>query len=258
MRVALLVSYDGTRLSGFQKQKRGERTVQGELERAAAEVFHAPTRVSASGRTDAGVHALGQVCHLDAETDIPPEKIAICLNTFLPPDIRVLKSAKAPDGFDCTRGAKKKTYVYSFYTAETEIPVLERFAVRVKGEVDLQKMRAAAEIVEGEHDFKAFCAAGSSAKTSVRTVYGIKIDVQTENAHTMYRVAVTGNGFLYNMVRILAGEIVACGQGKDTRNLSLALSSGERSLLAKTMPAKGLSLQEVDYGVPLFGSRKEE
>lgn len=255
MRYVFLVSYDGTELSGFQRQKKGERTVQGELERAAEEVFGVPTHVAGSGRTDAGVHAIGQVCHLDGKSSIPPEKLYSCLNMHLPPDVRVLKSNEAPTDFDCTRGAKKKTYCYSFYTAPCEIPVLERYAVRVKGVPCPNLMRAAADMVVGEHDFKAFCASGSSAKTSVRTIYGVEITVQTENAHTMYRISVTGSGFLYNMVRILAGELIAAGLGKGTENLARALKTGERKLLARTMPAQGLSLIEVDYGVPLFGSR---
>lgn len=257
-RYVLLVGYDGTRFCGFQRQKKGEETVQGWLEHAANEVFHVPTRVTGSGRTDAGVHALCQVCHLDAETDIPAEKLSICLNAFLPPDIRVQISEEAPSGFDCTRGARKKTYRYTFYIAPCEIPVLERYAVRVRGGVDLSRMREAAALCEGEHDFLAFCAAGSSAKTSVRTLYSVNVSREVFPLYEKYTLDVTGNGFLYNMVRILAGEIVAVGQGKELSSLMKALGGGERSLLAKTMPAKGLMLMNVDYGFPLFESRKEE
>ncbi len=257
MRYVLLVGYDGTLFSGWQRQKKGERTVQGELERAASELFGAPTRVAASGRTDAGVHALGQVCHLDAETSLPPEKLSVLLNAFLPPDLRVYKSGIAPAGFDCTRGAKRKTYCYRLYASESEIPVLERYAVRIKGVPCLDSMRAAADMVVGEHDFKAFCAAGSSAKTTVRTVYAVEIATRTENLYTMYEIRVTGNGFLYNMVRILAGELLAVGLGKDMKQLALALTSGERSLLAKTLPAKGLMLENVEYDAPLFGAQEE-
>ena len=256
MRVALLLGYDGTFFSGWQRQKKGERTVQGELERAAEKVFGVPTRVTASGRTDAGVHALGQVAVCDAETSLPPEKICILLNQVLPPDIRVYKSCAAPETFDCTRDAKRKTYCYRFYTAETEIPLLERYAVKILGDPCLDWMKAAADMVVGKHDFKAFCAANSSAKTTIRTVFGVEIAVRSEKLYTMYEVRVSGNGFLYNMVRILAGEILAVGLGKGTEALASALERGERSLLAKTMPAKGLMLESVEYGVPLFGTQE--
>ncbi len=253
MRYALLLGYDGTLFSGWQRQGKGERTVQGELERAASELFGTPTRVTASGRTDAGVHALGQVCHFDAETALPAEKLCLMLNAFLPPDIRVYKSCIAPDGFDCTRGAKRKTYCYRVYTAAAEIPVLDRYAVRILGVPCLQTMQRAADMVVGKHDFKAFCAAGSSAKTTVRTVFSVEIRVRAEKLYTMSEIYVTGNGFLYNMVRILAGELIAVGLGKSTAGLEAALASGNRTCLSKTMPAKGLMLETVEYDAPLFG-----
>lgn len=251
MRYVVLVGYDGTHFSGFQKQPEG-RTVQGELERAAAEIFGKETKVAGSGRTDAGVHAEGQVCHFDAETSVPAEKLRECFNRILPPDLRVLKSAAAPAGFDCTRGAKRKTYCYSFYYAEAELPLMERYAVRIKEKPDLAKMRAIAALLVGEHDFKAFCAAGSSAKTSVREVYSVTV----EERKGRYEISVCGNGFLYNMVRIIAGELIAAGCGKQ-EGITAAFERGERNLLAKTMPAKGLRLVSVEYGVPLFGSAPE-
>ena len=258
MRYALVVQYDGTHLSGFQRQKKGERTVQGELERAASEIFGTPTRVVGSGRTDAGVHALGQICHLDGDTTIPPQKLRECFNRLLPPDIRVLKSGAAVQGFDCTRGAKKKTYVYTAYFADTELPLLDRYAARLPALPALEAMRGAAELLVGEHDFKAFCAAGSSAKTSTRTIYSLDVErSHTQNAE-VFRIRVTGNGFLYNMVRILAGELIQVGCGKSTEGIERALRTGERSVLAKTMPAKGLLLENVDYGTPLFSATEEE
>ena len=257
MRYVLLVQYDGTEFSGYQTQKNG-RTVQGALEEAAAEIFGVPAKVAASGRTDAGVHAMGQVCHLDGETSTPPEKLRERFNALLPPDVRILKSAAAPAGFDCTRGAKKKTYCYRFYTAGSDLPLLERYAVRVREAPDLFRMETAASLMEGEHNFKAFCASGSSAKTSVRTVYKVEIRKTSKTLFDLYEIRVTGNGFLYNMVRILAGELVCIGCGKGIEDMLKAFETGERALLAKTMPAKGLMLENVDYGVPLFGTSGEE
>ncbi len=248
-----MVSYDGTHFSGYQRQGKGERTVQGVLERAAEEIFGVPTRVTASGRTDAGVHARGQVCQLDGETNIPPQKFRECYNLLLPPDCKVLASSAAPEGFDVTRGAKAKTYIYRFYTAPCELPLCARYAVRVRETPDVARMEQAARLLCGEHDFKAFSASGSSAKTSVRTVYDIHLNTSTQRDHTMYEVEVTGNGFLYNMVRILAGEIYAVGCGKSPEDIARAFAGGARSLIARTMPAAGLTLDRVDYGLPLFG-----
>ncbi len=257
MRFALLLSYDGTHFCGWQVQKNA-RTVQGELEGAAEKLFGCKTKVAGSGRTDAGVHALGQVCHLDAQTPVPPERLREAFNALLPPDVRVLKSAAAPEGFDCTRGAKKKTYVYTAYSAPCELPLFDRYAVRLKEKPDLGKMRSAAKLIEGEHDFKAFCAAGSSAKTSVRTVYSVSVSEREEGGAAFYGLAVCGNGFLYNMVRILAGEIfeIGCGRRREAEILR-AFETGRRETLAKTMPAKGLKLLSVDYGVPLFCGTEE-
>ncbi len=252
MKIALTVSYDGTHFCGWQRQKNG-RSVQQTLEEAAEKFFSSPVKIAGSGRTDAGVHALAQVCHLEGETTVPPEKLRECLNGVLPPDVRVLKSAKADGSFDCTRGAKRKTYRYTAYAAESELPLLERYAVRVKEPLCLEKMRACASLLEGEHDFMAFCAAGSSAKTSVRTVYAVTVEEKKSDGHTVYEITVCGNGFLYNMVRIMAGAILSVGSGRRTEeDVLLALQTGERTHLDRTMPAKGLTMVSVEYEVDPF------
>ncbi len=256
MRYVLLISYDGTHFCGFQKQKRGERTVQGTLEAVGARIFSSPVHIAGSGRTDAGVHAAGQVCHLDGETTVPAEKLRECFNVLLPPDLKVLRSAAAPEGFDCTRCARRKTYVYSAYYAPCALPLLSRYSARLATKPDIGRMREAARLLEGEHDFRAFSSTGSSAKTSVRTLYSVNVQEMTQNGHTMYEIEVTGSGFLYNMVRILAGEIFAVGCGKTTQNLQKAFNGGERSLIAKTMPACGLTLASVDYGTDLFAPKE--
>ncbi len=254
MKYLLLVQYDGTHFSGYQRQ-REERTVQSVLEEAAERVFGAPTRVIASGRTDAGVHAAGQICELEGETAIPPEKLYASLNSHLPPDCKVLASTSAPDGFDVTRETKRKTYVYTAYFAPCALPLLSRYAARLTERPSLSRMGVAAELLEGEHDFAAFRASGFTSKTSVRTLYSVEVErVKKLNAE-IYTITVTGNGFLYNMVRILAGELFAVGCGKETKDLLRAFETGDRALLAKTMPAAGLCLKEVDYGIPLFGNK---
>ena len=259
MNIALKVSYDGTCFSGWQIQENG-RTVQGELERAICERFGFFSRVTGSGRTDAGVHAAGQVCNfvLSDGIKISAERVADALNTALPPDVRVLESVAVPEEFDACRSAKKKTYRYSLYFARRENPLSERYAVRFGEKPDLSKMLACADLLEGEHDFSAFSATGSSVKTTVRTVssikfvpYGTEYNWEQNGMH----VDVCGNGFLYNMVRIMAGAMLDCGTGKLTADaVKRALRTGERDLLGKTMPAKGLTLLRVEYATDVFGA----
>lgn len=252
MRYVFLLSYDGTHFAGWQKQTNA-RTVQGVLERVAPAIFKDGVKITGSGRTDAGVHALGQVCQLDGETNVPAERLRECFNRILPPDVRILRSARAPDGFDCTRAKKAKTYVYRAYFAESELPLSERFEARLEQQPDLAAMQRACRLVVGEHDFAAFRATGSSAKTTVRTVHSLVCRMREEAGAAHYEIEVCGNGFLYNMVRILAGELFRIGCGKGTDALERALVTGERSLLAKTMPAKGLTLLKTEYETPVFG-----
>ena len=252
MRYVLEVAYDGTEFAGSQRQNNA-RTVQGELERAARQVFGVPTRVVLSGRTDAGVHAAAQLAQLDADTPVPAHKLAEVLSRVLPDDVKAMKSAAAPEGFDCTRAVRKKTYCYRFYCARTAHPLLARYAARLEGTPDVARMRAACTLLEGEHDFAAFRATGSSAKTTVRTVCSIGIGALTACGVPMYEIRVTGKGFLYNMVRILAGELYAIGCGiADMDDIAAAFATGERARLYRTLPACGLTLEQVDCGIPLF------
>lgn len=255
MTLALLVCYEGTRRSGWQVQSNAE-SIQSLLEGAVYSAFSEKTHIVASGRTDAGVHAAGQVCSLALHNkNVKPERVADAINRYLPEDIRVLKSAAAPDGFDACRAAKQKTYRYRFYASERQNPLKERYAAQIKSMPDLEKMRAAARAIEGEHDFRCFCASGSSAKSTVREVISVKITVVNSLGGADLLLDVCGKGFLYNMVRIIAGTVIACGCNKiPIGDIARAFETGERSLLGKTMPAKGLTLMHVDYGFPLFQS----
>lgn len=254
MRYLLLTSYDGTDFSGWQIQP-GKRTVQGTVREAAARIFGGDVLPVASGRTDSGVHALGQVVCLDGVTGIPPEKLAACFNRLLPPDVRVLKSCAAPEDFDCTRGARKKTYLYRAYFADAEMPLLSRYAARLPQRPDVARMRAAAELLIGTHDFAAFRSSGYTSKTSERTIYAVEVAEREIMFGNAYEITVAGNGFLYNMVRILAGELFAVGCGKEQK-ISRAFETGARKDLARTMPPQGLVLLKVEYGVPLFGTKE--
>ncbi len=247
MKALLLVSYDGTGFSGWQRQPNG-RTVQQVMEEAAERAFSRPVTLTASGRTDAGVHALGQVVEGEFPDHIPPAKLRECLNVHLPPDVKVIKSVPAPESFDVTRAAKRKTYCYRAYYAESELPLFSRYAARLKGRPDVKKMQEACALLVGEHDFAAFRAAGYTSKTSVRTLYSVQIEEKPIPEGALYTLRVTGNGFLYNMVRILAGEVFAVGCGKQ-EGISRAFQTGERSALALTMPPQGLVLVSADYGI---------
>lgn len=244
MRIKLTVTYDGTEYCGWQKQPNGL-TIQEVLQNAIFSVTGERTEVTGSGRTDAGVHAEGQTAHFDTEKNIPPENFAFALNAYLPCDIKVVKSERASDDFDARKSVKKKIYRYVFYKSNVELPLKERYAVRINADVDAEKMRDVAAVFVGKHDFKAFCASGSGAKTTVRTVYGIDV---TESDGEI-KIYVTGNGFLYNMVRILSGTLLAAGEGKIRKSdAERMLAEGDRALCGKTCPSKGLCLVSVDYG----------
>lgn len=247
MRYVLKIAYDGTAYAGWQRQKNA-RSVQEEIETAIQTALGKEVRVTGSGRTDAGVHAVGQTCHFDLDASVPPEKMPDCLNRFLPPDIRALDGFGADESFDCNRSAKRKTYCYALYVSERENPLKERYMARLDNAPDLELLRKKAKLFEGVHDFKAFCASGSSVKTTVRTVYEVRVEESESYQSRDLKIYVTGNGFLYNMVRTMVGELLDLANGKrDENSLQKAYESGERGLLGKTMPAKGLTLLSVEY-----------
>lgn len=244
MRIKLTLGYDGTSFCGWQVQPNGD-TVQQALENAVKCVTGESVRVTGSGRTDSGVHAIGQVAHFDTESKtVKAENFYRALNAHLPESIRVFKSEKVADDFDACRKAKRKTYSYSTYISNVENPLKERYAVRLDGDVDVDKIRDSAKVFIGEHDFKCMCASGSGAKTTVRTIYNIS--VKKDGQDLVFTV--TGNGFLYNMVRILVGTLIKAGRGQtNEEQLQKMLESKSRSLGGRTLPAKGLCLVSVEY-----------
>lgn len=248
MRYVLKIAYDGTNYAGWQRQKNAL-SVQQVLEETIFSTLSVDVRVTASGRTDAGVHAAGQICHFDSDTiTVPPEKMPDCLNRFLPPDVRIIDGWGADENFDSNRSAKRKTYCYSLYVSPREMPLKERYAVRIENAPILEVLQDIAKSFEGEHDYKAFCASGSAVKTTVRTVYEVCVEESESFGCRDIRVYVTGNGFLYNMVRTMVGTLLAIADKKKTvQNLLTAYQTGDRNLLGKTMPAKGLTLMQVNY-----------
>lgn len=257
MRYRAVISYYGANYVGWQRQLNGL-SVQEVLEKALEKTFGAPTSATASGRTDAGVHALGQVVHFDADTSIPADKVPFAVNTHLPDDVSMLSCEIAPENFNARFSAKRKTYCYKIYVSKHRLPVLELDHEHITYPLDLDKIEQAAKIIEGTHDFKCFEASGSVVKNTVRTVYSVDVvtrhfDNATVRADGKFfdgelSISVTGNGFLYNMVRIIAGTLVYVGIGKLTpQDVSRILETGDRKAAGKTLGAKGLTLMSVQY-----------
>lgn len=247
MLYVLKIAYDGTDYAGWQRQKNAL-SVQELLESSVQDALGVTVKITASGRTDAGVHAAGQICHFSADLTVPATRMPDCLNRHLPSSIRVLDGWEGMDGFDSCRSAKRKTYRYTLYESGREHSLLERYATRVESLPALDALCAYAKEFVGEHDFKAFCASGSSVKTTVRTVYAVDVREREEYGVRVVDVYVTGNGFLYNMVRTMCGELLDLASGRrSVESLMKAYATGERGLLGKTLAAKGLTLMSVEY-----------
>lgn len=243
-RFKLVVQYDGTDFSGFQIQPE-KRTIQGELERVLEFLMQEKVRLYASGRTDAGVSAFAQVCHFDTEREVDAKKLEISLNGLLPKDIAVLKVQKVSEEFDSRFTAKKKTYQFRFYVSRYELPLLEKGAVRINDYANIDLMSKACSYFVGTHDFSSFVAAKSGKTDFVRTIYDAKI---VEVGDGVYAFEVTGNGFLYNMVRIMFGTLLKVAYQKaKPEDIEKIIDAKDRKKAGKTMPAKGLILKNVVY-----------
>lgn len=243
-RIKLTVEYDGTNFSGYQLQP-DKRTVQLELENALLKIYGEKIVTYASGRTDSGVHALGTVVHYDQPKSIKHGRIADCLNAFLPEDVRIIKAEIVDDNFDARFDAKRKTYEYRFYLSRTERPLMRNRALRVNEETDVEKMKEACSYLVGEHDFTSFVARKSGKTNFVRTIYDAKIIKRAEGEYSFF---ITGNGFLYNMVRIIVGTLINVGYGRiEPKNVKSIIEAKNRALAGKTMPAEALYMVSVEY-----------
>lgn len=243
-RIRMIIEYDGTNYSGWQRQINAI-SVQEKLETALRKLTRddALTVVGAS-RTDAGVHAYSQNVHFDTESRIPADKFAFALNTMLPEDIRVRKSFRVRDDFHARFQAKKKQYRYLFYNSPHASAICRNLSAHVMYKLDEALMDEEAKDMLGTHDFAPFAASGSEVKDTTRTIYNVSV---TRNGD-MIEMLVEGNGFLYNMVRILAGTLIGVGTGKIEKGaIRRALESGSRLDLGVTAPACGLTLMRIDY-----------
>jgi tRNA pseudouridine38-40 synthase len=241
--VLLTTEYDGTAYCGWQVQPNGV-SVESKIVNAIYNIMQEKVKLYASGRTDAGVHAFGQCANFHTETNIPAEKIPKALNTKLPADIRIIGAEDKPEDFHCRYHSKEKTYIYKILNREYPSPLLNHRVWHIPYDLDTDKMKQVMQLLQGEHDFRCFMASGSSVKDTIRTVYSINL----ESIEGLITMEITGNGFLYNMVRNIMGTLVEIGAGKrPLEDMIRILESKDRNQAGITAPAEGLYLKEVKY-----------
>lgn len=247
-RVILSVAYDGTSYCGWQVQKNGE-TIEGVLNRELSRLFGEEITVIGASRTDSGVHALGNVAVFDTEARMPADKMAYALNSRLPDDIRIQRSFEVPSDFHPRKTACVKTYEYRILNREFELPSERLDSYFFRRRLDVERMKAACPYFTGEHDFKSFCSIHTQAETTVRTIYSLEVTEQKlDSQGRLIRIRVTGNGFLYNMVRILAGTLIQIGlTAYAPEDVAAMLEARDRQAAGPTAPAKGLTLLGMRY-----------
>jgi len=242
-RIKLVVAYDGTSYCGWQVQPE-EVTVEGVLNQALSTLLNEEIVVIGASRTDSGVHALGNVAVFDTNTMIPAEKISYAVNQHLPWDIRVQSSVEVSKDFHPRRVNSKKTYEYNILNRSISLPTKRLYSNFVYYDLDVNAMDEAAGLLIGEHDFKSFCSVKTQVSDTVRRIY----DLRVEKDQDMIKVRVVGNGFLYNMVRIIAGTLIEVGRGtKSLKEVEKMLNGLDRSLAGPTAPAHGLTLVKIEY-----------
>ena len=271
MRVLLVVAYDGTAYHGWQVQSSEPMTIEGQLNRVLTELTGEEIQVIGASRTDAGVHALGNIAVFDTNATIPSASYKKAMNGRLPWDIRIVDSYQVEDDFHPRHRDTKKTYVYRIYHGDVCMPMDRHQCFHVYGPVDVDKMKMATEFFIGEHDFAAFCATGSQAETTVRTIYELEVTTKPTKEFSFpslvcadgekldsfinkavedeyIEIRVQGSGFLYNMVRIIAGTLLAVGRGtiavEDIPNIIASLDRGKSG---PTLPAMGLILDHYEF-----------
>lgn len=244
-RVKAVVSYDGTNFAGYQSQP-GMRTVQSEIDKALVKIHkNKQAHAVASGRTDAGVHANGQVIHFDTPLSLPLDRWQMALNVLLPTDIRIVGAEYVDESFHARYSATGKTYIYKWSFSEVHSPFERNYSVHLGNwKLDVKKMQEAAVYLIGTHDFTSFCSSKTATSNKVRTVNVLTVEKQDD----LLIMTIEGNGFLYNMVRTIAGMLLAVGKGWDSpSDVKRILELKDRTAAGKTAPAHGLYLNNVTY-----------
>lgn len=238
----LTIQYDGTRYCGWQKQPNSS-GIQGTIEYAIYEITKEKVNITGSGRTDAGVHALGQVANFKTSSSIPANRIPDALNAKLPKDISIIDCQEVCEDFHSRYSATGKIYRYLIYNKPYRSPLYKDISYHVRYDLDIQKMRSEAKSLLGTHEFKGFMSSGSSVKDTVRTIH----DITIKESGDLIVLEVEGNGFLYNMVRIIVGTLVDIGRGRIDKPLEEIIASQDRGEAGHTAPAHGLFLKKVHY-----------
>lgn len=240
MRFLLTITYDGENFSGWQKQP-GRRTVQGEIEKALFTALKEKITITGSGRTDAGVNAERQVAHFDCKQEITNlDRLAYSLNGILESDVKILSIEKSD--IHARFSAKRKTYKYQMYLSKIVLP-LKKKRLRIDNNIDIEMMKSCAKLLIGEHDFKNFCATNSQVESTIRRIYSCKFVKEDDNLDFY----ITGNGFLYKMVRNIVGLLIEVGKGKVKNTEFEQLAFGKKVLANKTVAGENLFLYEVKY-----------
>ena len=237
------ICYDGTRYRGWQRLPGKDDTIQGKLETALSRILDEPIEISGSGRTDAGVHAKGQVANFHCESAMPSGEILENLRRYLPEDIGIYSCRDVSPRFHARLNAKEKTYRYRIWNSPQPCVFERRFVAVMPETLDISAMKEAAKLLLGEHDFSAFCGNAKMKKSTVRYIRSISITRQGDELWLEF----TGNGFLHNMVRILVGTLVEVGRGERTVESIPSLFGGKRAEAGFLAPAQGLCLMEVFY-----------
>ena len=242
--IRLLLQYEGTRYQGWQRQTSSENTIQGRLETLLTKMCGEPIELQGSGRTDAGVHARGQVANFHTNCSMPVEEMLSYMNRYLPEDIAVIRIAEAAPRFHSRLNAVGKCYCYKVWNSSVPDVFMRRYALQFPEKLDMEAMKEAASLLCGEHDFKAFTSAKKGKKSTVRTIEDISIEKEGDMITFTFR----GNGFLHHMVRILVGTLLETGLGKRRADSIPGLfASKERAEAGPLVPAKGLTLLAVYY-----------
>lgn len=241
--IQLIIEYDGSNYCGWQKQNNAI-SIQQRIEEAIEYITSEKVNITGAGRTDAGVHAYRQSANFYTQSNIPIDKLPQALNSALPEDIAVIKAYEREKNFHSRYDAKEKTYIYKIYNRRIPSPFYAKYAYHYPVDIDINKMIQASKHIIGEHDFTSFMATGGQTKSAVRNVYDININKEND----IITLSVRGNGFLYNMVRIISGTLLYAGIGKiEPEDIEMIIKSKDRTLAGTTLPACGLYLKDIVY-----------